>query len=141
MQLASKMRFVSAQLIALLEGDLYLRNARHANAMAQRLRSALEAGIADGSIQGVGFTQQTQSNGVFATLPNGVADRLRETFRFYDWDAARNEVRWMRLRHRRVRHRRAGRARRAGDQPVGIRPPDPRSRVSAAGRGARAPGG
>ncbi|MBS1697374.1 MAG: low specificity L-threonine aldolase [Actinobacteria bacterium] len=95
MQLASKMRFVSAQLIALLEGDLYLRNARHANAMAQRLRSSLEAGIADGSIQGVGFTQQTQSNGVFATLPDGVADRLRETFRFYDWDAARNEVRWM----------------------------------------------
>ena len=95
MQLASKMRFVSAQLIALLEGDLYLRNARHANAMAQRLRSALEAGIANGSIQGVGFTQRTQSNGVFATLPDGVADRLRETFRFYDWDAARNEVRWM----------------------------------------------
>ncbi|WP_295034076.1 low specificity L-threonine aldolase [uncultured Microbacterium sp.] len=95
MQLASKMRFISAQLIALLEGDLYLRNARHANAMAQRLRSALEAGIADGSIQGVGFTQRTQSNGVFATLPDGVADRLRETFRFYDWDAARNEVRWM----------------------------------------------
>ena len=95
MQLASKMRFVSAQLIALLEGDLYLRNARHANAMAQRLRAALEAGIADGSIQGVGFTQRTQSNGVFATLPDGVADRLRETFRFYDWDAARNEVRWM----------------------------------------------
>jgi len=95
MQLASKMRFVSAQLIALLEGDLWLRNARRSNAMAQRLRSSLEAGIADGSIQGVGFTQQTQSNGVFATLPDGIADRLRETFRFYDWDAARNEVRWM----------------------------------------------
>jgi threonine aldolase len=32
---------------------------------------------------------------VFATLPSGVADRLREHFRFYDWDAARGEVRWM----------------------------------------------
>ena len=95
MQLASKMRFVSAQLVALLEGDLWLRNARHANAMAQRLRRAVEAGIADGSIRGVAFTQATQSNGVYATLPDGVADRLRETFRFYDWDAARNEVRWM----------------------------------------------
>ncbi|MBW1639072.1 low specificity L-threonine aldolase [Microbacterium resistens] len=95
MQLASKMRFVSAQLVALLEGDLWLRNARHANAMAQRLRRAVEAGIADGSVRGVAFTQATQSNGVFATLPDGVADRLRETFRFYDWDAARNEVRWM----------------------------------------------
>lgn len=95
MQLASKMRFVSAQLIALLEGDLWLRNAAHANAMAQRLRAGIEAGLADGSIRGVGFTQPTQANGVFATLPDGVADRLRASFRFYDWDASRNEVRWM----------------------------------------------
>ncbi|MGZ0711820.1 threonine aldolase family protein (plasmid) [Coraliomargarita sp. W4R53] len=95
MQLSSKMRFVSAQLIALLEGDLWLRNASHSNAMAQRLRTGVEAGIADGSISGVAFTQPTQANGVFATLPDGVADRLRESFRFYDWDAARNEVRWM----------------------------------------------
>lgn len=95
MQLASKMRFVSAQLVALLEGDLWLRNASHSNAMAQRLRRGVEAGLADGSIRGVTFTQPTQANGVFATLPDGVADRLRASFRFYDWDAARNEVRWM----------------------------------------------
>ncbi len=95
MQLSSKMRFVSAQLIALLEGDLYLRNARHSNAMAQRLRAGVEAGVADGSISGVAFSQPTQANGVFATVPDGVADRLREAFRFYDWDAAKNEVRWM----------------------------------------------
>ncbi|MFJ3490785.1 threonine aldolase family protein [Leifsonia aquatica] len=95
MQLASKMRFISAQLIALLSDDLYLRSAGHANAMATRLRTALERGVADGSIHGVGFSQETQANGVFATLPAGVADRLREHFRFYDWDAARNEVRWM----------------------------------------------
>jgi len=95
MQLASKMRFVSAQLIALLEGDLWLRNASHSNAMAQRLRAGIETGLADGSIRGVSFTQPTQSNGVFAALPDGVADRLRESFHFYDWDAAKNEVRWM----------------------------------------------
>ena len=96
MQLASKMRFVSAQLIALLEGDLWLENASHANAMAGRLRDALDAGIAAGELPGLGFTQETQSNGVFATLPAGVADRLRDRgFRFYDWDASRNEVRWM----------------------------------------------
>ncbi|EZP28317.1 low specificity L-threonine aldolase [Microbacterium oleivorans] len=95
MQLSSKMRFVSAQLIALYEGDLYLRNARHANAMAARLRAAVEAGLADGSISGVRFSQPTQANGVFATLPDGVADELRESFRFYDWDASKNEVRWM----------------------------------------------
>jgi threonine aldolase len=95
MQLSSKMRFVSAQLIALLEGDLWLRNAAHSNAMAARLRAGVEAGLADGSIAGVAFTQPTQVNGVFATLPAGVADRLRESFRFYDWDASKNEVRWM----------------------------------------------
>lgn len=96
MQLASKMRFVSAQLIALLEGDLWLQSASHANAMARRLRDALDAGIAAGDLPGLGFSQETQSNGVFAVLPTGVADRLRERgFRFYDWDAAKGEVRWM----------------------------------------------
>lgn len=95
MQLASKMRFVSAQLLALLDGDLYLRNARHANAMATRLRSGLEAGIADGTIRGVEFTQPTQANAVFACLPPGIADRLREHSRFYDWNAATGEVRWV----------------------------------------------
>ncbi|MEJ1923417.1 threonine aldolase family protein [Microbacterium sp. KHB019] len=95
MQLASKMRFVSAQLIALLEGDLWKRNASHSNAMAARLRTGIEAGIADGTIRGVEFTQPTQVNGVFATLPEGIADQLRDVFRFYDWDAARREVRWM----------------------------------------------
>ncbi|RLK48076.1 threonine aldolase family protein [Microbacterium telephonicum] len=95
MQLGSKMRFISAQLIALLEDDLFLRNARHANAMAAKLRADVEAGLASGSVAGVAFTQPTQSNGVFASLPDGIADALRESFRFYDWDAAKNEVRWM----------------------------------------------
>lgn len=89
MQLASKMRFVSAQLIALYEGDLWQRNAGHANAMAQRLR----AGLAD--VPGIEFTQRTQANGLFLTLPEGIADPLREQFFFYDWDPARREVRWM----------------------------------------------
>jgi threonine aldolase len=95
MQLASKMRFVSAQLIALLADDLYLRSAGHANAMAARLRSSLEAEIAAGTIRGLSFSQATDANAVFAVLPAGVADTLRQSFRFYDWDAAANEVRWM----------------------------------------------
>ncbi|MCB0893661.1 MAG: threonine aldolase, partial [Propionibacteriaceae bacterium] len=89
MQLASKMRFLSAQLIALYEGDLWLRNAGHANAMAARLRSSLEG------VPGVEFTQPTQANGVFVRLPAGVADAVREQFFFYDWDGAAREVRWM----------------------------------------------
>ena len=95
MQLASKMRFVSAQLIALYEDDLWWRNASHANAMAARLRAGVEAGIADGSIRGVAFSQPTQANGVFATLPAGAAEQLRERVRFYDWDASLSEVRWV----------------------------------------------
>ncbi|GGG52213.1 threonine aldolase [Kocuria dechangensis] len=95
MQLASKMRFVSAQLLALLDGDLYLRNAGHANAMARRLRDGIEAGLADGSMRGVTLTQETHVNAVFAALPGGVADRLRQRFRFYDWDASKGEVRWV----------------------------------------------
>ena len=95
MQLASKMRFVSAQLIALLSDGLWLRSASHANAMAARLRAGLEEEISTGSISGVNFTQETRANAVFVTLPPGVADRLRESFRFYDWNPATGEVRWM----------------------------------------------
>jgi threonine aldolase len=89
MQLASKMRFVSAQLVALLEGDLWLRSARHANAMARRLRD----GVA--MLPGVVVTRPVEANAVFATLPAGVADRVREHVPFYDWDLNTGEVRWM----------------------------------------------
>lgn len=89
MQLASKMRFVSAQLLALLDGDLWLRSARHANAMATRLA----AGVA--GLPGVTVVRPVESNAVFATLPPAVADALRQRFRFYDWDRTTGEVRWM----------------------------------------------
>ncbi len=41
------------------------------------------------------FTQATQANAIFAILPPGVADRVRKQFRFYDWNPATGEVRWM----------------------------------------------
>ncbi len=82
MQLASKMRFVSAQLLSLFEDDLGLRSAAHANAMAQRLRAALEAGLADGSLPGLAFSQPSPANAIFATLPNDAADRIRARVRF-----------------------------------------------------------
>src|SRR6185312_6859439 len=62
MQLSSKMRFASAQLLALFDNGLGLRNAAHANAMATRLRSALESAIADGTLPGLAFTQHGPSN-------------------------------------------------------------------------------
>lgn len=78
MQLASKMRFLSAQLVALFEGDLWLRSAAHANAMAARLADGLVA-------CGVELLHPAQANGVFARLERGVADELRRRWRFYDW--------------------------------------------------------
>ncbi len=89
MQLASKMRFVSAQLVALLDGDLWLRSARHSNAMAARLAEGVDG------LDGVRITQPVEANAVFAVLDRQVADRLRESFRFYDWNPATGEVRWM----------------------------------------------
>ena len=95
MQLASKMRFVSAQLLALFDDDLGLRSATHANTMAKRLRDALEEGIASGALSGLSFSAPTDANGVFAVLDPEVSDRIRQTFRFYDWDRSVGEVRWM----------------------------------------------
>lgn len=91
MQLASKMRFASAQLLALFEGGLGIASATHANAMAARLRGALE----ELALPGLAFSQPTQANAVFAVLANDAADRIRETVRFYDWDRAAGQVRWM----------------------------------------------
>lgn len=95
MQLASKMRFVSAQLLALFSDDLYLRSAEHANAMAARLRGDLEDLLRTGGITGLTFSQPTQANAVFAVLDNAAADRIREKVAFYDWDRAAGVVRWM----------------------------------------------
>jgi threonine aldolase len=89
MQLASKMRFVSAQFEALLSGDLWHRNASHANAMATRLASAVR------DVPGVTITQQVQANAVFALLPRDVTERLQKRFRFYTWNVHTGEVRWM----------------------------------------------
>ena len=91
MQLASKMRFASAQLLALFEDGLGLASASHANAMAARLRGALE----ELALPGLSFSQPTQANAVFAVLANDAADRIREKVRFYDWDRAAGQVRWM----------------------------------------------
>jgi len=91
MQLASKMRFTSAQLLALFDDELGLRSAAHANAMAARLRGALD----DRPVAGLSFNQPTEANAVFAVLPNDIADRIRERVRFYDWDRAAGQVRWM----------------------------------------------
>jgi threonine aldolase len=89
MQLASKMRFVSAQLEALLGGDLWERSATHANAMARRLAAAVRG------LPGVRITQPVEANAVFAVLDPAVTERLQQSWPFYVWDEATGEVRWM----------------------------------------------
>jgi threonine aldolase len=46
-------------------------------------------------IQGLSLNQPTQANAIFAVLPNDAGDRIRERVRFYDWDRAAGQVRWM----------------------------------------------
>ncbi|RFU37752.1 low specificity L-threonine aldolase [Actinomadura logoneensis] len=87
MQLASKMRFLSAQFVALLDGDLWERNARHANAMARLLADQVR------EVPGVEIVRPVDANAVFARLPEKAAERLREHFSFHGNPS--EEVRWM----------------------------------------------
>lgn len=89
MQLASKMRFISAQFNALLTDELWLRNASHANAMAKLLAEKLR------DVSGITITQKVQANAVFAIFPEALIKKLQEEFYFYVWDEAKLEVRLM----------------------------------------------
>lgn len=79
----SKMRFLSAQLIAYLENDLWLRNARHANAMATHLASGLAL------LPGVQRVQPTDGNEVFVAMPEAMLQTLQaKGFEFSRWPVA-----------------------------------------------------
>ncbi len=82
-QLASKMRFLSAPWLGVLEGEAWLNHARHANAMAQRLAGGLA------SIPAAQLLFPVEANGVFAILPTAVQDGLRARgWRFYTFIGA-----------------------------------------------------
>jgi threonine aldolase len=82
-QLASKMRFLSAPWLGMLEGDAWLCHARHANAMAQRLAAGLV------TIPGARLLFPVEANGVFVELPAAVQDGLRARgWRFYTFIGA-----------------------------------------------------
>jgi threonine aldolase len=82
-QLASKMRFIAAPWVGLLESGAWLEHARHANACAQRL----EAGLRE--VEGIEIVAPAQANAVFAQLPDGVADGLCERgWHFYTFIGA-----------------------------------------------------
>ena len=89
MQLASKMRFISAQFLAYLENNLWLKNATHANRMAKILHDEVV------KIHGIKITQKVEANGVFAIVPSEIIPVLQKEFFFYVWDEKEHEVRWM----------------------------------------------
>jgi len=71
-QLASKMRFLSAPWLGMLQNGVWLKHARHANAMAQRLEAGLK------KIPGVQISFPVQSNGVFAKIPSVAEAKMHE---------------------------------------------------------------
>jgi threonine aldolase len=79
--LFSKMRFLSAQLDAYLANDLWLKNARHANAMATRLAEGLAR------IPGIRLRHAVEANEIFVEMPNTLIESLlAKGFHFYRWD-------------------------------------------------------
>lgn len=87
-QLASKMRYLSAQFIPYLDG-LWLRNAQHANRQARRLAAALAR------FSQLRLTQPVETNQLFIAMPRTVIARLSERYFFYVWNEAADEVRFV----------------------------------------------
>jgi len=86
-QLASKMRYISAQFSAYFYDELWLTNATHANEMARLLYSELK------KYPEIHFTQKVESNALFLTMPRFVIDKLLEKWFFYFWNEEANEIR------------------------------------------------
>jgi threonine aldolase len=92
MQLASKMRYLSAQLDALLADDLWLQLGGHANAMARRLAEGA------GKVKGIRLARAPEANAIFAHLPDAKIPVLQARHQFYVWKKGTDgssEVRWM----------------------------------------------
>jgi len=89
MQLASKMRFISAQFEALLSNHLWRKNAQHANRMAGLLKKAVA------KIPRVKIVYPVEANGVFAQIPKRAIAKLQKRYFFYVWNEEESVVRWM----------------------------------------------
>ena len=86
-QLASKLRYLSAQFIPYLENNLWLENAKKANDAALRLASVLK------KYPQIHFTQKIESNQLFFTIPSEQLKKLQEKYFFYMWNEDINEAR------------------------------------------------
>jgi threonine aldolase len=89
LQLASKMRYISAQFIAYLSNNQWKKTAEHANRMAKLLAEEIL------KIPQIKITQKVEVNGVFAIVPPAIIPKLQEQYFFYEWDEHQSEVRWM----------------------------------------------
>jgi len=89
MQLASKMRFISAQYIAYFRDDLWKKCASHSNTMASVLAEKIS------SVKGITITQPVQANGVFVIMPPQVAEKVCRKYFFYPWNEKTSEYRIM----------------------------------------------
>jgi threonine aldolase len=88
-QLHSKMRYISAQYVALLAGDLFIDLGRSANVAAQRLYEATKHHAS------LGLITPPAVNSLFPTLSDPAKTRLQEWSFFWDWDPMAHQVRWM----------------------------------------------
>ena len=89
MQLASKMRFISAQYIAFFRDDLWKDCAAHSNRKALLLAGKLK------KFSKLKITQKVESNGIFIIIPDEVAKKVREHYFFYPWNEKISEYRLM----------------------------------------------
>jgi len=89
MQLASKMRFISAQFEAFLSNDLWLKNARYANKMTQLLYKELK------DVPQIKITQKVEANAIFAIIPKKYIVPLQKEYFFHVFNECTSEVRWM----------------------------------------------
>ena len=89
LQLASKMRYISAQFIAYLNNNQWHGTATHSNRMAKILEEKVR------QISSVQITQPVEANAVFAIVPSHIIPKLQEEYFFSVWDEDKSEVRWM----------------------------------------------
>lgn len=79
-QLVSKSRFLGAQMLAYLENNLWLENARRANRLAQHLAKSLKQS------NRIRIPHPVQANEVFAIMPRTLYDQLQKSgAKFFDW--------------------------------------------------------
>jgi len=89
MQLASKMRFISAQYISYFNDELWRKCAIHSNSMAKMFSEKLK------QFGEITITQLVQSNGVFVILSKDIAEKVQNHFYFYPWNEDTSEYRLM----------------------------------------------